>query len=1087
MQQQLLPQPGQLVVVRTRLAQVQDVRVHSHPATGGSLHLVDVDYLDERRFPEADTVVWEREVGAQVVSRIRVPAMDEGQPDPPDRYQAFLDAMRWSAVNRLQDPDRPDADSQLVFSPWYGAVQVEKYQLYPVLKALSMPRISLLLADDVGLGKTVEAGLILSELIARRRARRVLVICPASIQLQWEEELRTKFNLDFKRMDRASGEALMRELGSDANPWAGIPRIITSMDYLRQPNVLEQFRTAAASMYRGDSGVLPWDLLIVDEAHNFVPGHYHDVSQRYLMLHEVAAQFEHRLFLTATPHNGFTVSFTGLLELLDPVRFQQKAELNQADHSQIKAVMVRRLKSELNDRSARPLFANRFVQGLPVQLHPREQTLYRALQEYRDQAAFALSSSSPAERSAFRFVFSLLTKRLLSSSYAFARTWWAHIEGLSDLEGDLATLQTAVVRAETVIEDDDEKAARELDVVRHGAAWLQQHRERLSMFIKNVSRAVEELGWSKEHVEAEFGPWLPKPPDGRWDSFAGWIHQHLYANNRLRGDERLIVFTEYRDTQSYLLWRLRETLQLDQPVVMPLYGGASLDLREAIKAQFNESTSPLRILVATDAASEGLNLQESCRYVLHQEIPWNPMRLEQRNGRVDRHGQARDVTIFHFTSDEHADMAFLSYVVSKVDQVRDDLGSVGQVFDHLIQTHFDGGNADVGQAEMQLDQATATNDAKADLANRDTGEDVLVNRRLGELHLQERSLGLSAQNLGRLFREAVNLAGGQVETSSNESVFRLAVAPSSWKRLLEENLRGPDGRIASSMPKITFDQRLFEEEVNGRRIFRPLPDTVLIRLGHPIMRRALSTLRQSLWEDGPIRRWTVVSGGPDLPYEAVMVVWVLATALNELRETVHEEVIGLPFSDDNGNLLALDERFWAELSRETLIGLPLDTLAFWQDRLRERWVEYRRQILQLLEKRKTAEKARVEGWLSAWKTRESDREAASFALRLEELEQGVDVRTMEKVQKRLIKAEQVAIQTTFDEEENSRREGRVAQLRRELDAASFELQHSHRQALRHQLELDRERVLTQVIPKRFTLAHFDLYPLAAELRVRSSD
>ncbi len=188
-----------------------------------------------------------------------------------------------------------------------------------------MPRVSLLLADDVGLGKTIEAGLILTELIARRRIRRVLVVCPASLQLQWREEMADKFSLDFLVLDRGAMVEIQREYGMDANPWAVTPRAITSMDFLRQPDVLSQFLAAAGTLERGHA--LAWDFLVVDEAHNLAPHSLAERSERSRMLGEITPHFEHRLFLTATPHNGFTYSFTGLLEQLDPVRFRQTSEL----------------------------------------------------------------------------------------------------------------------------------------------------------------------------------------------------------------------------------------------------------------------------------------------------------------------------------------------------------------------------------------------------------------------------------------------------------------------------------------------------------------------------------------------------------------------------------------------------------------------------------------------------------------------------------------------------------------------------------------------------------------------------------------
>lgn len=1076
-----IPQVGQTVYVRARHARVRDVRVYSHALTGGNLHLVEVDYLDEQRFPESDTVIWEREVDARVVQSLRLPRLDEGQPDPPARFQAFLNAVRWSAVNRLVDPRKEEGAPHPLLSPWYGAVQVQPYQLYPVLKALEMPRISLLLADDVGLGKTVEAGLILSELIARRRARRVLIICPATIQIQWQEELRTKFNLDFKRMDRQAAEAALREYGADANPWSAFPHIITSMDYLRQPAVLEQFKAATGAMYRGDSGVLPWDVLIVDEAHNFTPNRFHDDSQRCQMLREIAPHFEHRIFLTATPHNGFTVSFTGLLELLDPVRFQQKAELTAGDHKQVRAVMVRRLKSELNARSARPLFARRQVKAIDVKLTAEERVVFDALKAYRDQAD-ALISGGHLEKQMSRFLFSLLTKRLLSSTYAFARTWWTHVDGFDMEGGDLATTRAAIERASATIEDDEERSNREQDVVRQGASWLRPHKARLWPQIERLSKAVEAAGWPRQRALAdEISGGLP--PDGRWAGLVSCLNEYLYSQGQLRCDERLIIFTEYRDTQRYLLWRLRTELNLDEPLVVALFGGAPLDLREAVKEHFNNSDSPLRILVATDAASEGLNLQTSCRYVLHQEVPWNPMRMEQRNGRVDRHGQARDVTIFHFSSETDADLSFLAYVARKVDQVREDLGSVGQVFDSAIQAHFAGQSRVQAQLEQELRQVQAESEERTDLASRDDGEDQSINQKLASLHVQERQMGFSAAALAQLFTEAVHLAGGEVEEISNSGIYRLVTPPSSWKRMLEESFRGPGGKAAVHLPKFAFDHRLFEEVVDGRVIFRPRPDTVLLRLGHPVMRRAISTLRRSLWEPGGINRWTVV-GDPDQPYEAVMVVAVLVTATNELREPIHEELISLPWVVEGESLTPMDAGLWADLARSATVPLPRDEVTYWTDRLAELWPEYQKQLQKALESHKKAEARRVADWLARWQQRETRLEERAFAERLRELESGKDVRAVERLQQQLIRAQRKAAQLLFDAEEQAARMAEVARLERELEAARFELQSSHVEALRRRLERDRERVLTQVIPRRYTLANFDLLPVAIELRVR---
>jgi SNF2 family DNA or RNA helicase len=298
-----------------------------------------------------------------------------------------------------------------------------------------MPRVSLLLADGVGLGKTIQAGLVLEELLLRRRIRRVLVLCPAMLSLQWQYELRRKFSLDFQVIDADSTFQLRRRMGIDTNPWKAFPRVITSMDYLRQPDVLQQFLQAsgagpdAENDPRTASAHAAWDLLIADEVHHFAPQGGNRASQRTRMLREIRFLFEHRLFCSATPHNGRTVSFTGLLELLDPIRFQMTAEMDEQDKKSLRQVRVRRLKDDINRQSLKPPFADQKEPvALTVKLTPLEVELYAAVRDYRKHGRAALDRASAKERWLGQFVNVLLTKRLLSCPFAFARTWWRHLE-----------------------------------------------------------------------------------------------------------------------------------------------------------------------------------------------------------------------------------------------------------------------------------------------------------------------------------------------------------------------------------------------------------------------------------------------------------------------------------------------------------------------------------------------------------------------------------------------------------------------------------------------------------------------------------
>jgi hypothetical protein len=302
------PRIGMFATVRNRRGVTIGIEPYDGP--NGRLHLVHVEYKDDQ-LPRDEKLIWELEPASRLLEPTALPNVGASDPMPAQDYDALLRAARWSAATPFIDPDGSGPlGRNPVASPFHGAVQVDDFQLVPLLKALRMPRVNLLLADDVGLGKTVEAGLILTELLLRRRVQRVLILTPAALRLQWRDEMRDKFSLGFDLVDRDETHALRRRLGMDANPWRSFSRIIASYHYLRQGDVLEQF--LAACRTPEGSPHLPWDLLIVDECHNLMPSAFGDDSDLCRMLRLLAPQFEHRLFLSATPHNGHTRCFDGI-------------------------------------------------------------------------------------------------------------------------------------------------------------------------------------------------------------------------------------------------------------------------------------------------------------------------------------------------------------------------------------------------------------------------------------------------------------------------------------------------------------------------------------------------------------------------------------------------------------------------------------------------------------------------------------------------------------------------------------------------------------------------------------------------------
>ncbi len=487
-----LPRIGMFATVRNRRGVV--TAVEPYDGDTGRLHLVHIEYKDDQ-LPHDERLVWEIEARGELLEPTALPDAAASNPMPPDDFNALLRAARWTATSPYLDPDGAGPVDRLpISSPFHGAVQIEDYQLVPLLKALQMPRVNLLIADDVGLGKTIEAGLILSELLLRRRVQRVLILTPASLRYQWRDEMWEKFSLRFDLVDRGETDRLRRRLGMDANPWRSFSRIIASYYYLRQEDVLEQF--LASSRTPEGSPRLPWDLLIVDECHNLMPSAFGDDSDLCRMIRLLAPQFEHKLFLSATPHNGHTRCFTGLLEILDPVRFSQTSELKPAEKARIQQVVMRRLKREINARTDPPRFCERRPpKALILRLSPAEAALSAAFSAFRKKVRELIASGDRRRRRAGGFAVEILGKRLLSCPTAFAESWRRSMEGLASAEAasdeEVASVERNV-RQET---GDDREAQKRVDTAAGVVgAWLKTMADDLKKEIASIDAAVNELG-----------------------------------------------------------------------------------------------------------------------------------------------------------------------------------------------------------------------------------------------------------------------------------------------------------------------------------------------------------------------------------------------------------------------------------------------------------------------------------------------------------------------------------------------------------------------------------------------------------------
>ena len=1131
------PRVGMLATLRNRRGIISAVEPFDG-SSEGRFHLVTVEYLDAE-FPQEEQVIWEREVGARLLEPTALPSIINEDPMLPDDFDVLVRAVRWTALLPFSGTSFPSCP---LTAPFHGAIQIEDFQLVPLLKALRMPRVALLLADDVGLGKTIEAGLILTELLIRRRVRRVLVLCPASLRLQWKQEMRDKFSIPFDIVDRAATFALQKRLGFDANPWRTFSRIITSYDYLKQPDILEQFR-AACRVPEG-SPHLPWDLLIVDEAHNLAPAPLGEESDLTRMLRAISPYFEHKLFLTATPHNGHTRSFTGLLECLDPVRFTQKNELTEADRRRVEQVVVRRLKSEVNARANPPLFCERSLVALPLHLSQEERALSRAFEAFRQKVRSLVSSLGRNEQLAGSFAVEVLGKRLLSCPVTFADSWRRYCDGLREIrEASVDEVQAArkSVREET--HDDREAEARGAHAALTVGAWLRPFAHHITGEMAAIDDALKALGLrpdnavsvrnvascgsisrrgSCESIPREGSCELIPRKDARFDALCSLIEDKLRtspsdvtagppaastdANNQTseqvensphakagtragwRPDERLVIFTEYKTTLDYLESRLA-TRYPDEGVIRVLFGGMDEGEREAIKAAFNDPGDPVRILIATDAAAEGLNLQETARYILHYDIPWNPARLEQRNGRLDRHGQARDVVVYHFATDDDADLSFLAYVIGKVHTIREDLGSTGQVFDSAIERRLVAGEeASLVRAslEAQLNAVRGRGDVPR-VREEETGREALM-----ALRGLAREVDLDPETMRETLDAALGLNAGRprLEGPDAGGRFRLkSPIPHEWEALIDDALRldiggsrAGRGGIESAkgpLPAIIFDPSRFIRDIGGRRVFRPEKEVVLLHLGHPLISRAVVMLARARFPGagGRVTRWTVRRGDVPDGADALILLTVEELAVNELREAFHHWVRTLQIPVRDGSIdTPLPHLPAAALRAPSGIPNPADI-----EKARDIWDEVSRDIRSLISDLSNKLTRQLAELLERERIPALNRENERFQSRQGEISALMEQLSIAHLEQEIAELKTDRLQgVLFDADR------RLEEIDRSIAEKEEELRRRrvHYEELREQLQRERERVIRGIIPKRYALRGKALvFPVAVEIRL----
>jgi superfamily II DNA or RNA helicase len=585
-------------------------------ATGHSIG----DWCWHKRQASPCRVVDRQEFWGDTVYRVWLPARDavvrvrSADLDAIGNVQPSVDhVLHTVSAAKLLDA----LEDNLLLAPIQSSVVPLPHQLYALNRAMSQHRIRYLLADEVGLGKTIEAGLILRELKLRGMAKRILVVAPKGLVRQWQAEMRLHFGEKLQYIDPAELAAFRQWRNDEENLWRLHDQVICSLDSVkpiegRRGWSLEQLQRYNQERFE-DLISASWDLVIIDESHRM--GGSTEQVARYKLGAALAEAAPYLLLLSATPHQGKTDQFLRLMQLLDRDAFPDESSVNQ---DRVRPFVIRTEKRVAINAEGQPLFKPRMTRLHAVAWHDRhgaQQRLYEAVTDY---VRHGYNKALAAKQRHIGFLM-ILMQRLVTSSTAAIRT---------TLERRLALLDEPQVQSGLFEAADTEEWA-ELD----GQS--------------QVDIAVQMEGWAQERSEVELLLNLARETEAQGtDAKAEALLELIYKLQQEENDPTLkvLIFTEFVPTQAMLT----SFLESRGFSVAQLNGGMDLDARTKAQQAFSQD---VRVLISTDAGGEGLNLQ-FCHVIVNFDMPWNPMRLEQRIGRVDRIGQPLVVRAINFVLEE---------------------------------------------------------------------------------------------------------------------------------------------------------------------------------------------------------------------------------------------------------------------------------------------------------------------------------------------------------------------------------------------------------------------------------------------------
>jgi superfamily II DNA or RNA helicase len=535
------------------------------------------------------------------------------------------------------------------------------HQITAVYESL-LPRqpLRFVLADDPGAGKTIMAGLYIRELIMRADAHRILIVAPGSLVEQWRDELYEKFGLEFHVYS-----SLMEQTSPSGNPFDDYARLIVRLDQLSRNEELQEKLWAPG-----------WDLAVFDEAHK-LSAHYFgsklEKTGRFRFAEKLGAHVRHLLLMTATPHNGKEEDFQLFLSLLDSDRFYGKFRdgVHKVDASDL---MRRMVKEELVKFDGTPLFPERKAYTVNYELSPIEAALYEAVTEYVQTEMGKADQLEGARKGSVGFALTALQRRLASSPEAIFQSLKRRRERLENrLRDEKLGIKGRQAKAETypgIPEDDDDLSAEE-----------QEDLEESLIDDATAAKTVVELEAEiviLKGLEDQAKVVVASGQDRKWDELSKILQDHPEMRDASGRQRKIIIFSEHRDTLNYLQARIAGVLG-NPDAIVSIHGGTHRDERRRLQALFR-SDPDVRVLVATDAAGEGVNLQNA-NLMVNYDLPWNPNRLEQRFGRIHRIGQTEVCHLWNLVAKETREGAVYHRLLEKLRVESDALK--GRVFDIL--------------------------------------------------------------------------------------------------------------------------------------------------------------------------------------------------------------------------------------------------------------------------------------------------------------------------------------------------------------------------------------------------------------------